>query len=612
MLVRKISLIVLISLFCIGLHAGVRIVASAPKIVPQGSEFQLEYEVNTQNVKSYQSITKIPGFEILYGPSKSSSFSMQIINGHQSSVSSVTFGYTLASTKTGTFTMPRMTVNVDGQSYTSNAVTVKVVASAGGNSASSRNRNNNGYDNAVASKSAPGHISNKDLFITVTANKSKIYEQEPVLLTYRVYTRLNLTQLAGKMPDLKGFMVKEVPLTKQKSFSFGTYNGQNYYTTVWSQYVMFPQQTGKLTIPPIQFDGIVVFPDQNVDLLDAFFNGGGGGIQRKKSVMAPALNVNVLPLPQKPAEYSGAVGNFSIKTLLKTPKPRENETLDLQVQISGTGNVDLVKAPDVKFPSDFDVYPPKQNAQSNLSASGLTGTMTVDYIAVPKHKGTYTIPSIKFIYFDTSTNSYQTKSTQPITVEVAKGETNIYSDKQQEILARSDIRYIKTASAPLHHKEQLFWNRTSYWMCYLIVLIVFFILYIFLHRRAALKGDVVGRRVRGAGRLVIARLKHAKRLMTEGKTDEFYDETLHAMSGYVADKLNIPVSNLTKENIRTEFQSQQVPEELTDHFFQLQDECEQYRFAHSAETQKSTEAIYNETLQVISKLDSILKKKIKK
>ncbi len=594
------------------LRAAVRVVATAPSVVAQGEQFRLEYEVNTQDVKSAQVIEKIPGFDILYGPSKSSSYSVQIINGHQSSVSSITYGYTLMAQKPGTYSLPPITVTVAGKSYTSNSLKIKVVAGNGNASGSSPSQQGGGSSRpSPSTSSSPARISNKDLFITVTANKTHVYEQEPILLTYRVYTRVDLRQLGGKMPDLKGFMVKEVPLPQQKSFSVDSYNGQNYNTTVWSQYVMFPQQTGKLSIPSIKFDGIVAFVDPNIDILDAFFNGSSGSIQRKKTIMAPSLDIQVSPLPQKPADFSGAVGSFTIKSVLKTPHPRENESLNLQIKINGTGNVDLIKAPVVKFPSDFDTYAPKQNAQSKISTAGMVGTMTIDYVAVPKRKGTYTIPPVEFTYFDTSSNTYKTIRTDPVTLNVAKGEKNIYSDKQQEILAKSDIRYIKSGNVSLHHKEDLFWNRSNYWLCYLVAILAFAASFYYLRRRSALQGDLVGQRVRGASRVATLRMKKANRLLHEHNTDEFYEETLRALQGYVSDKLSIPVSSLTKERIMEEFRLQQVPQELADSFIRLQDNCEFFRYSQAGNEQKSADEIYNKAAEVISSLDRILKKKRK-
>ncbi len=594
------------------LRAAVRVVATAPSVVAQGEQFRLEYEVNTQDVKSAQVIEKIPGFDILYGPSKSSSYSMQIINGHQSSVSSITYGYTLMAQKPGTYSLPPITVTVAGKSYTSNTLKIKVVAGSGNASGSSPSQQGRGSSHpSPSTSSSPARISNKDLFITVTANKTHVYEQEPILLTYRVYTRVDLRQLGGKMPDLKGFMVKEVPLPQQKSFSVDSYNGQNYNTTVWSQYVMFPQQTGKLSIPSIKFDGIVAFADPNIDILDAFFNGSSGSIQRKKTIMAPSLDIQVSPLPQKPANFSGAVGRFTINSVLKTPHPRENESLNLQIRINGIGNVDLIKAPVIKFPAEFDTYAPKQNAQSKISSAGMVGTMTIDYVAVPKRKGKYTIPPVEFTYFDTSSNTYKTIQTDPVTLDVAKGEKNIYSDKQQEILAKSDIRYIKSGNVSLHHKEDLFWNRSNYWLCYLAAILAFAASFYYLRRRSTLQGDIVGQRVRGASRAATLRMKKASKLLHEHNTDEFYEETLRALQGYVSDKLSIPVSNLTKERVMEEFRLQQVPQELADSFIRLQDDCEFFRYSQAGNEQKSAGEIYDKAAEVISSLDRILKKKRK-
>lgn len=613
---KKFLLFAIVLFSSLTTQAAVSITASAPEVVAVGEQFRLEYTVNSQSVKSIQNITKIPGFDILYGPSRSSYNSVQIINGHKTSNSAVTYSYLLSATKTGDYTMPRLSAVVDGHNVTSNTVRIHVVASAGGNASSGRGngsgQSSSGNNSPVSSQSRYGKISNKDLFITVTAGKKEVYEQEPVLLTYRVYARVNLTQLAGKMPDLKGFMTKEIPLPQQKSFSIGNYNGQNYYTTVWSQYVMFPQQTGKLTIPNIKFEGVVEFPDLSEDPLDAFFNGTSGSLKQKKTIVAPSLDILVKPLPAKPADFSGAVGRFNIKSVLKTPHPKENETLNLELIIEGTGNVDLIKAPKVKFPSDFETYDPKQNANSKLTASGLTGAMVVDYIAVPHKKGKYTIPPIEFTYFDTSTNAYKTIRTAPIEVNVAKGEKNIYSDKQQELLARSDIRYINKDTVKLHHKEDLFWNKTRFWLYYLVLFMLFIVVYALLRRRAVLRGDVVGRRIRGAGRLSMARLRKAKKLMSQNKVDEFYEETLSALLGYVSDRLSIPVSELTKERIRDEFRIEKVDENLSANFLALLDTCEFHRYSQSKAENESLQSVYNRAIEMITTLNGQLKKRKKK
>lgn len=591
------------------LKAQIKVVASAPEVVAEGEQFQLSYTVNTQDIKSIQNLQSIPDFEILYGPGRSSSHSIQIINGHQTSSSSVTYSYTLLARKQGTYTLPKLSVNVGGTTYTSNAPQIKVVEAAqnqGGNNSRSSS------PSAVGSNSTVDHISNKDLFITVTANKSKVVEQEPILLTYRVYTRLSLSELSGKMPDLKGFMVKEVPLPQEKQFSVENYNGQNYYSTIWSQYVMFPQQTGKLQIPSIKFEGVVLFQDPTIDLIEEFFNGTSGRVRRNKTVIAPPLDITVDPLPEKPTDFCGAVGQFSIKSQLKTAHPKQNETLDLQIQISGTGNVDLIKAPKVDFPSDFDVYDPKQTAQSQLTTAGMNGTMSIDYIAVPRHSGSYTIPSVKLSYYDTSAHDFKTIQTDPITIQVAKGEKNIYADKQREIQAKSDIRYIKSGPVTLHHKEDLFWNRPLYWLFYLLPLLAFAVAFIYLRRRIQLQGDVVGQRIRGASRLVSSRLKQAGLLLQQEKHEAFYEELLQALLGYVSDKLNIPVSDLSKDRIRSEFANLQIPDNVCENYLDLLTKCEFYRFSQMKTGFDEASSLYSQASDTINKLEQQIKKNRKK
>lgn len=593
------------------IKAAIRIEASAPSVVGVGEQFRLEYTVNSQSIKSIQTISKIQGFNILYGPSRSTYNSVQSINGTVTSSSSTTYGYTLVATHPGNYVMPRISANVGGQTVVSNVVRIRVLSTGnagggrGGQSAASAS------NVPVNSSEKSGKISGKDLFITVTANKNNVYEQEPILLTYRVYARVNLTQLAGKMPDLKGFMTKEVTLPQQKSFSIASYNGQNYYTTVWSQYVMFPQQTGKLIIPSIRFDGIVEFQNPDIDPIDAFFNGNSGSFQRKKSIIAPPLTINVRPLPSKPTNFSGAVGQFTIQSFLKTPHPRENETIDLQLVIKGTGNVELIKAPDVRFPRDFETYDPKQTSDSKLTTHGMNGSMVIDYIAVPHHKGRYTIPSIDFVYFDTSIGTYRTLRTAPMTIDVAKGERNIYSAEQAQQLANSDIRYIYKGKIKLYHPSDLLWNRPLYWMIYAIVFLLFCAAYVILDRHTALRADVAGRKVRGAGRLSRRRLRRANQLLRLQKTDEFYEEILSALMGYVSDRLNIPVSELTHERILQEFQQAGVEKQTSDAFLSLLDRCESYHYSLYKDEVDTTSFVYDQTADMLNSLEKTLKKKKK-
>ena len=588
--------------------AEVKVIAQAPQVVAEDEQFHLQYVVNSNNISSISTLKDIPEFKILYGPSKSTSFSFQSINGKQTQNSTTTYTYTLLAKKKGTYTLPKMTVTVAGKQYTSNVVQVKVVDNANASSHSQQG----GRPNAAAVKSSDGmNISNKDLFIAVTANKSVVYEQEPILLTYRVYSKVNLTQLSGKMPDLKGFMVKEVPLPQQKSFSVGEFEGENYYTTVWSQYVMFPQQTGKMTIPKIQFDGVVVLSNPNIDLLDAFFNGTSSTIQKKKTIIAPSLDVTVKALPEKPDDFSGGVGDFRIKATAKNPKLKENETLQIQLVISGSGNVDLIKTPTVQFPSGFDTYDPKTTNNTKIEAGNINGNLVIDYLAIPQNKGTYTIPPIKLTYFDTQSYAYKTIQTDPLTIEVLKGEKNIYAEKQREILAQKDIRYLKSGEVKLREKKtSSFWNTKQYWLSYFLLLILFAAANAFLYWRGRAQG--MGGRSQNANKIAKIRLKKAHRLLLNQQAAPFYEETLNALSGFVCDRLNIPVAEMSKDRMRAELQASGVSQEAADALIGLLDECEFMRYAGSREDKTKMDEIYQQAIKMISSLDALIKKKKRK
>ncbi len=604
--ILRLTLIVCLCLCHLFSVAQVKVTATAPSVVAEGEQFRVEYQVNSRQVESISMPKAIEGFDVLYGPSKSSSYSVQIINGKQTTSSSTTYGYTLSAQKTGTFTLPRMTVKVDGHSYTSNAVQVKVVTATPNNSGQPSQGQPSAHRQAVVG-SNNNKIGANDLFITVTGNKSSVYEQEPVLLTYRVYARVNLVQLGGKMPDLKGFMVKEVPLPNQKSFSIESYKGQNYYTTIWCQYMMYPQQVGKLTIPSIKFEGEVEMPDPDVDPIEAFFN-GTSSYKVKKVIVAPQLDIHVKPLPNKPADFSGAVGNFKVQSVLKSKQPKENESLTLQLIITGTGNVDLIKAPQIAFPAEFETYEPKQTANSKVSASGMTGTMTIDYTAVPRKKGHYTIPAVRLVYFDPASGSYKTVSTQPVELDVAKGERNAYSNSQQAVLANSDIRYIKTGAPQLKQQINSFWNKQAYWLYYLLVALAAVIVYGLLLRRDKNRGDVVGQRIRGASRLSMSRLKKARQLMKENSTDAFYEEVHRALTGYLADRLNIPLAEFSKENVRNRSAARQVPAATIESYLELLDACELYRYSKDKSQNDSPMTVFQQAVTMINEVESVLKK----
>ena len=330
--------------------------AEAPDVVVSGDQFRLTFTVNTQKVKDFRAPSITKGFDVLMGPSRSQQSSTQIINGKVSSSSSITYTYILMAGDAGTYTIPAASIEAEGEKIFSNAITIKVLPpdQSAGNAKSSQ-----GSSSQSASQVASGRITNNDLFITATASKTTVHEQEAILLTYKVYTLVNLRQLFGKMPDLKGFHTQEIELPQQKTFSLEHYKGRNYNTTVWSQYILFPQQTGKLEIPSITFEGVVAVQTISDDPFDAFFNGGSNYVNVSKVIVTPKITVNVNPLPAgKPANFSGGVGEFSITSSINSKEVKTNDAITIKLVISGTGNLKLIANPEIKFPEDFDVYDP--------------------------------------------------------------------------------------------------------------------------------------------------------------------------------------------------------------------------------------------------------------
>ena len=442
---RKVILLFILITSVLGAWAdgNVTFTASAPDVVVSGDQFRLTYTVNTQKVRDFRA-PNIKGFDVLMGPSRSQQSSTQIINGNVTSTSSITFTYILMADKEGTYTIPGATIVADGQNKTSNSVQIKVLPPDQANGVGGGN--NSGGRTSSRSQVAGSKITNQDLFITATASKTTVYEQEAILLTYKVYTLVNLRQLYGKMPDLKNFHTQEVELPQQKTFSLEHYNGRNYNTTVWSQYVLFPQQSGKMEIPSITFEGVIAQQVASDDPFDAFFNGGSNYVEVKKNIVTPKLTINVKALPDgKPINFSGGVGEFTISSSISTKELKTNDAVTIKLVISGTGNLKLVNTPEVAFPKDFEVYDPKIDNKFTLTREGLSGNKVIEYLAIPRHAGNFTIPPVEFSYFDLKSNSYKTIKTEAYNLKVEKGAGNAdqviadFTNKEEVPAAKFDI-----------------------------------------------------------------------------------------------------------------------------------------------------------------------------
>ena len=612
---RKILLTItlLISTFAYqGLRAEeVSFTANAPSAVVMGETFRLAYTVNTHNAKSFR-VGNISDFDILMGPTQSSSSSTSIINGQRTSSKTLTFTCVLRPKREGTFTIPAATITAEGQQLKSKEVTVKVLPPDQKAAASQSQQSSQGRG---AATSQTGKISDDDLFIVATVNKKKAYEQEAILLTYKIYTTVNLTNMSGKMPDLKGFHSQEVDMPKgNREFELEHYNGRNYRTMVYSQYVLFPQQSGQLEIPSITFEGTVAQRVQNYDPFEAFFNGGSSYVNVQKSIRAPKLTIDVSPLPAgKPASYCGGVGDFSISSSISTTELKENEAVTLKLIISGTGNMKLIKTPEVNFPTDFEVYDPKVDNKFTLKTGGLSGNKVIEYLAIPRYGGNYTIPAVEFSYFDVKSGAYKTLKTPEYTLHVAKGEGSTstapmgYVSKEELRLLGQDIRYIDLKNAKFSAKGAHLYGTLGYWLWYVVPLMGFIVILVVYRKQAAENANIAKSKNKKAGKVATRRLKVAKQKMIAKDKAGFYDEVLKAIWGYLSDKLMMPVSELSKDNISAELAARQVSEALIGECTALLGECEFARYAPSLSS-TSEENIYNRTAELMNSLENEIKK----
>ncbi len=590
-----------------------RMSVSAPSTASVGEQFSISYNINTDNVKGFRK-PSLGGLELLAGPFSSTYSSMQIINGRSSSSSSITYTITVMASRPGTYTVSPASAVANGRGVSSRAVTIRVVKGGGRSYASHGSGNSGGGSmggGAIISHSSGGRgVSNKDLFVTATISKTNVYEQEAVVLTYKVYTRVQLQGFNNvTLPDFKGFHSQEMQISQPSSLKPENYKGSTYYATTLRQFVLFPQQVGKLTIPSAHFDASVVKDVASNDPFDALLN-GTSQIMVTKKLVTPPLTINVRALPGKqPANFSGGVGVFSIKAVTANATVKTNDALSVKLIISGIGNMKLITPPTMAFPSDFETYDPKTSEQFSLGAGGVSGTKTIEYLAIPHNPGTFTISGVSFTYFDSRLNQYRTIKSNSVTVKVIKGNNNdsssgIFSSGTK--LLNRDIHYIKTGDVKLKPRDEVMFGNIAYYLWYIIPLLLFGVILVSYRKKLADNANITRTLNRKANKIATKRMKNAGKLMAAGKQNEFYDEVLRALWGYTSDKLSIPVSRLSKDNIESELKNRGAADDLTQDFLKVLDQCEYARYA-PGDPLEAMDKVYTSAVEVISKMEDVIK-----
>jgi len=605
---NKILLLTLLLLGTFGVSANepVRFTASAPSTVILDKPFRLEFTVNATG-KDLR-VPELNNFEVLAGPFQSTSSSYQIINGKTSSSVSISHTYTLQATKTGTYTIPSASIVVDGQKYNSNGLSIKVLPADDNSSSKSSQGSQSGNSSAAQS------ISNENVFIRTNVSKTNVYEQEAILVTYKLYTLVDVVGMNNmKLPDFNGFMKQELDQNQNKQLSYENFNGKNYGTVVLYQVLLYPQRSGEILIDKANFEAVVRIQNKTQvrSIFDDFFD---SYTNVTKKLVAPASKITVNALPgNKPASYNGTLGRFSLSSTISATQVKANDAVTIKVVISGSGNMKMIKNPEIKFPDGFEPYDPKVNNNFKTTTSGVSGTKTIEYMFIPRHAGNFEIPSAEFTYFDLQERAYKTLRTPAYQLEVLKGEggdntvVGTYVSKEDVKQLAKDIRFIETKPISLSKESEPVFGTLTAWILYVVPIIIALVLFLFLRKQTEENSNVEFIRNKKANKLARKRLKLAQKLLSEGKKDQFYEEVLKAVWSYLSDKLSIPAASLTKERIESELQLKGVDSVPIKQFVDILNTCEFARYAPNSGQQEMGN-LYDETIDAISNLESIIKK----
>lgn len=592
---------------------AITFVASAPNAVVSGEQFRLTYTANSRDVRDFR-IPEIAGFEVLMGPSTSSSSSISIVNGNTTKQTTMSYTYVLMANKEGEYKLPGATAKIEGSNYTSNSLSIKVLpADKAGTQAASNSRG--GGNASSGSSSGNAGVSSSNLFMRAIVSNSNVYEQEPLLVTYKLYSRVDISRLeSAKFPEFDGFLAQEITLPDEKQWSLENYNGQNYRTVVLKQTLLFPQRSGKLTLRSGTFDVVARIANQAraQSIFDDFFSSYS---EVNKTLSTPQVDINVKPLPSgKPASFTGTVGDLKMTSAINSKVVKANESVTLTIEFSGSGNLKLIKTPEVKFPADFDLYDPKIENNLKTTASSVTGKQTIEYLAIPRHAGDFTIPAVEYSYFDLKSNSYKTLSTPEYSIHVDPGAagsettvTSSFTNKEDVKYLGKDIRYIQTGNFSVKKQGEYFFGTATYWICYAIPFALF-VLFLFIYRKQASENaNIALMRNKKANKVASKRLKKAANYLKENQKEAFYEETMRALWGYVSDKMNMPLSVLTKDNVGIELTNNGADQSFVNEFMEILNTCEFARYAPSNE-EHAMDKLYERTVNVINKMESFIKK----
>ncbi|MDD2278648.1 MAG: BatD family protein [Bacteroidales bacterium] len=604
---KFIAILTLITVSILAIAQDVVFVATAPSVVAEGEQFRLVFEFNSKP-KSFNP-PSFDNFYILAGPSTSSSSSIQIVNGQVTQTHQFSYTYILEASKEGKFTINSAKAEVNGKEYESNPITIEVVKGSSNQYSAQKQKQgpNQGYDQKVESSDK-----SSDVFVDINFDKTTVYRGEPILATISIYTRQNISGFEDiKFPSFTGFWSQEVETPSDVHFQRMNIDGRIYNKGVLKKYMLFPQRSGNITVDP--FELVVLVQERSgkaQSIFDDFF-GAYQTTKRRLASKAKAIKVKDLPLGA-PASFTGAVGNYNLEASFDKVKVKTNEAVNLKVRVAGSGNIRLVDAPKFTFPAGFEVFDTKVSDRINTTEQGATGSKTFEIVAIPRGPGDFDMGVVEFSYFNPIQNKYITLKSKPLSLTVEPDGTEA-SNVQMVGFGREDIRFIgkdirfiKTDKYVPQKRVNFLISSNKYKFIIVILLALFAVAFWWIQRRRLFMGNIALVRTRKAKKVSKQRLRMALQFLKSNNAEQFHEELLRALWGYISDKLSIPVASLSSDSARDTLLERGVINNDVEEFLRIVSICEYARYAPKGE-QSQMANLYDSSIELISKLEAVLK-----
>ena len=591
--------------------------ANSPLTVAVGEAFRVEFSLNASPDDGSFKAPSFEGFDVIAGPAESRGQSVQIVGGTMTKSINYTITYVLLPQSAGNVTIGAAEIAVDGTTYRTQPLPIEIVNE--GDASQSQQRPSGGdSDSEADARNVQQQIRKDDILLRAVVSQTSVYKNEPLHVAFKLYTRVPYVNIVPEAaPSFNGFWSQDLTDTKTARVSRETYNGKVYETRVLFEYLLYPQQVGTLTIDPVDITVVAQVVVQSRRNLDPFFGSGHEVYNVPRKVQSQRTSIEVRPLPEgAPSSFSGAVGSFRMETDLPTDRFAANSGATCTVKISGTGNLTFVQAPKLALPASFEQYNVKTTESINASASGISGYRQFEYPFIARAEGTYEIAPIEFTYFDLKRRQYVTLESRPMTFEITPDTKGGGGDavvmqgrgmsKEEVKMLGEDIRFIRLGASQLREARMPFLFSGGYWIALCAILLLFAAAYVALRKRIRESQNVALMRGRRANKVAVQRFRAARSYMEAQDRHAFYEEMLRALWGYMSDKFNIPVANLTKENVREELAKRGVSAEETHRFTAIISQCDEAQYSPAASAQMSD--IYSEGVDLISRIESVIKR----